>query len=197
MPNLGYWLSWIPFGAGLRGLFSRNCCTAFPWEKASFQPADRAIGVESARAARIDAVSAPQPAADFLSLVLQTVSNRDRKVDMQALTMAALGMSDKGNTHNMTDLELQYPFESLMLNQVGRTFLQSYVGGNLGAVGGLMFKTGAAEPAPQPAPGPARAETQPDTKAEIAALKAELDAMKKDLKRSQDQIDQLKKRKKG
>jgi len=194
MPNLGYWLSWIPFGAGLRRIFKTLCCSAFPWEKSSFQSAEQPIGLDSARTARADKVSASQAAPDFLSLVLESATTQNRKVDLQALTMAVLGMKDTQNMHNMNDLELQYPFESLMLNQIGRPFVQSYVGGKLG--GFRTFTAVPAEPAPQPGGPPAMGEAQPDTRAEIAALKAQLDAMKEELKKSQVEIGQLKKRKK-
>jgi hypothetical protein len=200
MPNLGYWLSWIPFGSGLRNLFSSLCCKPFPWEKTSFQAADRSIGFESARAAgRVDAVSAPQPAADFASLIVDSISNRERKVDMQALTMAALGMSDQKGAHNLTDLELRYPFESLLLNQVGRPLVQSYLSGlgGIGTVAGSRFgaattvASGQQPAAPSSQPG-----APPDTQAQIQALKTQLDAMRADLKSSQDQIDKLSKGKK-
>jgi hypothetical protein len=195
LPNLGYWLSWIPFGAGLRRLFSRICCTAFPWEKTSFQPMDRPIGVAAARAVGgVDTVSAPEPAADFSRLVFETFSNpTGRKIDLQALTMAALGMSDPNMIHNLNELELKYPFESMMLNQVGRPLVQSYVSG-VGAIGGISgFRTGAQPPG---AP-PAQPAAQPDTQAQIDDLKTQVETLRADLKSSQDQIDKLRKSKKG
>lgn len=211
MPNLGYWLSWIPFGAGLRTLFSNLCCNAFQWQNTSFKPSERAVGFDSARAAaRADTVAAPNAAADFVSLIFEAARNQERKVDLQALTMATLGMQDDKNVHNLTNLEIQYPFESLIINQVGRPLLQSYLGGsNLGTIGRIAsFGGGGAALAGQPAQPAAKADAQPaqpsaktapqpDTNAQIADLKAQLDAMRQDLKRSQDQIDKLSKGKKN
>ena len=130
MPNLGYWLSWIPFGAGLRRIFSHFCCTELPWQKTSFRPKTNAVGFDNVRmAAAANEVAAPDPAADFLALIFDSVGNRERNVDMQALTMAVLGMNDLKNNHNLSELELKYPFESIFINQVGRPLVQSYLGG--------------------------------------------------------------------
>lgn len=191
MPNLGYWLSWIPFGAGLRRLFSTLCCKPLAWERAEFRTADRAIGVTDARAAgSVDAIGASNPAADFLDLVLESFKTSERKVDMQALTMAALGMSDVQGTHNLNELELKYPLESLMLNQVARPLVQSY----LGVQGGIGNLTGARSvgqafvqtPTPQ---------AQPPVPAQDA--QTQLNELKTQVEKLQGQIDKLNKGTKG
>jgi hypothetical protein len=196
MPNLGYWLSWIPFGSGLRQLFSRICCRDLNWERTSFQPREAAVGVENAGLAEGAAyVAAPNPSADFMRLMLGSVGNRERKVDMQALTMAVLGMSDTQNNHNLNELELKYPFESLFINQLGVPLAQSYLGG-MGKAG-TVFRNAEAKSGPAPAtPASAPAKAQADMQEQIEALKKQMSAMQEDLKRSHDQIEKLSKRKK-
>jgi hypothetical protein len=195
LPNLGYWLSWIPFGAGLRRIFAGFCCNEVAWERTAFRPQVNAIGVENVRAARaVNEVAAPNPSADFMSLIFESASNRERKVDMQALTMAMLGMTDIKNNHNLNELELKYPFESIFINQIGRPLVQSFLGGmgNIRGAGGStggQDTTGFAPAAPQE-------KTESDAQTQIDALKKQMETMRQDLKRSQDQIEKLSKRKK-
>ena len=195
LPNLGYWLSWIPFGAGLRRIFAGFCCTELPWERTSFRPQANAVGVENVRmAGAANEVAAPNPAADFMSLIFESAGNRERNVDMQALTMAVLGMNDLKSNHNLNELELKYPFESIFINQVGRPLVQSFLGGT-GRIGGGGGSTGGQDTS-GPAPAVPQAKAQPDTQAQIQSLKKQMEGMQEELKRSQEQIDKLNKRKK-
>ena len=189
------WLSWIPFGAGLRGIFANFCCHELPWQKTEFRPKATAVGVENMRAAApVNEVAAPNPSADFLSLIFESASNRERNVDMQALTMAMLGMTDLKNNHNLNELELKYPFESVFINQIGRPLVQSYLGG-MGNIRGGGGSTGGQDTT-SPAPPAHQEKTQSDAQTQIDALKKQMEAMRQDLKHSQDQIEKLTKRKK-
>jgi hypothetical protein len=208
LPNLGYWLSWIPFGDGLRQIFARICCQEASWETTAFRASNQAESFTTARAAAgpAAAVATTTPAADFMGLILESVRNRENKVDMQALTMAMLGMTDLKSNHTMSPLDLKYPFESLFVNQVGVPLVQSYLGG-LGRIGGGTFTasgqaataTPASAPPAQPVqPAPAaQTATHTDAQVQIDALKKQMDAMKAELHHSQLQIDKLSKRKKN
>ena len=192
MPNLGYWLSWIPFGTGLRQLFSRLCCRPSQWEKTPVRPVDRERVFRTAAAFHREAAKPPDLAADFMSLIIGTARKENRKVDLQTLTMAALGVHDEKNIHTLTDLELQYPFETLMLHEVGVPLVQSYLRTNLGGIGHAFRPTAEAAPPSEPAGRP----TEPSTREEIDSLKTELREMQERLKRTQEELDKLSKRRK-
>jgi hypothetical protein len=138
----------------------------------------------------VNEVAAPNPAADFMSLIFDSTLNRERNVDMQALTMAVLGMTDLKNNHNLNALEMKYPFESIFINQIGRPLVQSYLGGMGKIAGGGSQKTSG------PAPSSAEAKAQPDAQSQIDVLRKQMEDMQQELKRSQDQISRLSKRKK-
>jgi hypothetical protein len=87
-------------------------------------------------------------------------------------------------------LEMKYPFESIFINQIGRPLVQSYLGG-MGKIAG-----GAGQGTSGPAPSSAEAKAKPDAQSQIDALKKQMEDMQQELKRSQDQISKLSKRKK-
>lgn len=118
----------------------------------------------------------------------------NRTVDVQTLAYAALGLSDDQNQPFLSPVEMSHPMETLMMNQFARPFVAAVLPPGLNRiVSGLAGKAAGADATGAAAPAAA---AQPDIVAQLADLKSQMNAMREDLKNSQDQIDTLKKKKK-
>ena len=206
-PNLAYWLSFLPTVRDLRQAIDGICCQ--PLEQRPVKFGDRAAPVPGPAvpaAGRIGVVGDPfTQSEELFQVASQAFANPKRIVDAQTLSAATLGLTDANNQPFLSPVELNHPMETLAMNGLARPFATAVVPSVLL---GLLFggRAPAAPVAPPAAPpgGPAAASPPAPpaaapgpTKAEFDALQAELNGMKEDLKRSQDQIDKLSKRKKA
>jgi len=191
-PNLAYWLSFLPTVRDLRQAIDQICCQPLPLREVKFgNRAAPAPGPAAPAAGRIGVVGDPfTQSEELFQVAAQAFANINRIVDAQTLSAATLGLTDANNQPFLSPVEMNYPMETLAVNQLARPFATAVVPPVLlGLLFGARAQAAPAAPPPAPAPGP--------TKAEFEALQVQLDTMKEDLKRSQDQIDKLSKRKKS
>lgn len=219
-PNLAYWLSIFPTLRDLRKALAAVCCKPIVFRKTDFgkqtqftefaaRAAVRATPPTAARATvgttgttgstgtTGTTVGTPfQQTHDLSQIAASAFMQGGRTVDVQTLAYATLGLTDANNEPFLSPVEMSHPMETLMINQFARPFVEAVLPAGLSKlVSGLGAAT---QPQPSAATGKSttspKAEAQPDLESQLADLKSRLDAMKEDLKRSQDQIDALKKR---
>lgn len=187
LPNLSYWLSIFPFAQDLRKGLSTLCCKPLVRRQADFGNKTEQRNINDTTPT---AVGTPfQQSADFSEVIAQAFLEPNRTVDVQTLASAILGLTDEQGKPFLSTIEMSHPMETLVANQFARPFADAVLSPGLGRV---VAASGSTAP---PAEAATAAAAKPDLQAEVAALKSQMDAMKVDLARSQQQIDHLNKRK--
>ena len=67
----------------------------------------------------------PPPGQALTTLFLQSFANKDRAIDAQTLALGVLGASEPAGRPFMSPLEMEHPFEFLLLNQVAAPLLEN------------------------------------------------------------------------
>ena len=136
-PNLGYWLSWLPFTQLLHNLIERVCCRplrpkTIGLQALETQPLPNPPGVAAGAtpgmsgAPNIGGMAmTPPPGQVLTTLFLQSFANKDRAIDAQTLALGVLGASEPAGRPFMSPLEMEHPFEFLLLNQVAAPLLEN------------------------------------------------------------------------
>src|SRR5262249_34702076 len=109
LPNLGYWLSWLPLAQLLRDFIEKACCRPFvpktigvgvagvpptqpPSTPAGAGPGSPAAGFSAAAAGGI--AMAPTSGQSLTTLLLQSLANKERMIDAQTFALGVLGAVD-------------------------------------------------------------------------------------------------------
>lgn len=136
-PSVQYWLSWLPLfsswipgGTTLRKLIDALCCTPVVGRFASvaageinLRPAAQPTAVSPAGVLGAaapgggEAVSAAGGRHPFTQLMAEAIIG-GAKVDVGTLLLAGLGATGKGGTPLVSDLDLQYPGQAMLVHQV-------------------------------------------------------------------------------
>jgi len=197
LPNLSYWLSPLPFAQNLRKLLSSICCKPLVKRQVAFG--------EQANQFRARFVDEPagndplQQTRDFSEVIAGVFLQPNQTIDAQTLAYSILGLADEKGQPFLSPLEMSHPLETVIASQIGLPFAQAVIPSGLG-------RTVSSPGEPPVGQSPTTAKTQRndaaepeaassgDLKIELAAMRAQMDAMKKDLAHSQEQIDKLNKR---
>jgi hypothetical protein len=194
LPNLSYWLSALPFGQNLRKLLSGICCKPLAKRQIAFgEPANQF------RARIVDEPVGNDPlqqTRDLSEVISQVFLQPNQTIDTQTLAYSILGLSDEKGQPFLSPIEMSHPLETLVASQIGLPFAQAVISGHTVSSSGERTSG----PSPAAAGTPQKDAAQPDAvpsadlKTELAAMKVQMDAMKKDLAHSQEQIEKLNKR---
>jgi hypothetical protein len=133
-PNLQYWLSPLPFGRMLREVIDKLCCKEY--EEMELE-VDVKRSEEAQKVANSTYTAMHTRAArtkDLSMLLLQSISNVDRPVNSTTLFAASLGLTNKKTDRPfMTEEEMKYPLQAILLNQAFMPIMFSFIPDNLSA----------------------------------------------------------------
>ncbi|HEX3559755.1 MAG TPA: hypothetical protein VHU19_11160 [Pyrinomonadaceae bacterium] len=202
LPNLQYWLSFIPFLRQLRRAVEKLCCGEFQRDATGKQlnnadvkyagaaeyKVEDAQKVESAQAQ----YATPLGQSDFAQVLQGAWQRREETVDARTIFLAAAGATDEQGQPYMSDAEERNPFAFLLLNQVAHPLFTSIPdetpdllkciveAGRL--VCGKRQVTEDAAPA---------AETSGGGAEDLSALRAQLEELRQTVESQQSKIDEL------
>lgn len=186
MPTLGYWLSWLPFGASLRRVVSSMCCP--PERTGEFTVNDKLHVTAETTGER---VAQSQPAASAFAAPLQMAMHYAESASpltgFEGILLQSIGATGERGEELATSDELADPFAAAALSRLfGPAGLD--LGGALRDVAGR----GSAQPAAeaQPAPGtPAEA----DHASRLAELEKSVESLQRTVRSQARTISNLRK----
>jgi hypothetical protein len=154
MPNLEYWLSWIPLfgqnnqGPSLRQLFEAMCCTPMGDVVGNLRRENPNLnsgaattfgGVDMSSKASPRPAAAPVPGSAFNQMMWSNSFDPQRKMTAPRFLLGAMGATDANNQPLASDAELGQPAAALLLSQVAGPALSTLLppavvaGGTFGA----------------------------------------------------------------
>jgi hypothetical protein len=140
-----------------------------------------------------------QQTRDFSEVIAEVFLQPDQTIDAQTLAYSILGLVDEKGQAFLSPLEMSHPLEAVIANQIGLPFAQAVIPSGLGRTVDTSGEPTFGQ-SPTTAGTPRKDAAQPDAtssddlKAQLAAMRTQMDTMKKDLAHSQEQIDKLNKR---
>lgn len=179
-PNLGYWLSMAPVAELLRAAIERVCCHPL---RLLDTLADTALPGVAGAASHLGETRTMTPARAFSKLFLDAFSeaNKARGIDAQTLLLGELGAADPTDPDKkpvMSALELAYPLQFLLLNQMVAPIAESFLPDQTTKLGAMFALTGATT-------------ATPAVPAELAALRDTVTQLQSALAQQQARIDEL------
>jgi hypothetical protein len=157
MPNLEYWLSWIPLfgqnnqGPSLRQLFEAMCCTPMGDVVGNLRRENPNLnsgaattfgGVDMSSKASPRPAAAPVPGSAFNQMMWSNSFDPQRKMTAPRFLLGAMGATDANNQPLASDAELGQPAAALLLSQVAGPALSTLL--PPAVVAGGTFDAGAA-----------------------------------------------------
>jgi hypothetical protein len=215
VPALSYWLSWAPIGDTLRRLLSSLCCVPIPVPP--LRPRPSAVGTvvkvagemnysadfassqpgNSAEGATMKKNGTKKTAKETAQVFAQAWAGRSAEFDMQNVILDALGMANDKGLPFLSPEERRNPLATLLANRIAVPLADSFTPARPADISNLdrIQKVRAAEADAAPAQPPAEEKTASGAgSADLADLRAQVEALKKTVAEQQQQIDALPKR---
>jgi hypothetical protein len=198
LPNLSYWMSWLPVGQYIERLLASICCStlikpereftlggATFKQKAMYTKAAVNTGADTAKTKSSSAAAQATPVnlnRDMASIFSQALDRGSERLDMPTMILDALGATDASGRSFMSAVEQRNPLTALLANQLAMPLTGSFLPPE------MMNMTGADL-------GQAvRGTTQAASTADVEAMKAEVSKLTKLVNKQQKTINTLSKK---